>query len=428
MDCWPDGDLMCLWLRDSAQRNVFAVAAFSPPLYVQAAPQALLGLSRQLRRHGIACRFAAKPSLEGTRFVLECRPPLSGFSALARQLDARGFTLYNADIPPEDYFLFAHDLYPTAQIRAAVRDGIVEALEGTRDNPLEYGLPPLRVAEIEFESAADIARDSSAPIRRIALNGEWIGEPDATGGGPAPHPLHPPRGLCGFAEEVAAVRGRGVAPSGGGPAPVADLPTGQNEARILQAFYERYRHFDSDVVLCQDGHLGLAYLRSRLAAHFPGALLGRFGPETFEPRPGKSYFAYGRTVFKRPPAFLRGRWHFREGGLIYGDWSLHSTIELARACRATAQRINHRSAGFGITNLQLYTAYRRGWLLPHKENLVERFKSVRLHHAADRGGLIYTPRLGLHTDIAEVDFVSLYPNIMVKHNISPETMFPRPTL
>jgi DNA polymerase elongation subunit (family B) len=32
--------------------------------------------------------------------------------------------------------------------------------------------------------------------------------------------------------------------------------------------------------------------------------------------------------------------------------------------------------------------------------------------AADRGGLIFEPEIGVHENVAEFDFVSLYPNIM----------------
>ena len=41
---------------------------------------------------------------------------------------------------------------------------------------------------------------------------------------------------------------------------------------------------------------------------------------------------------------------------------------------------------------------------------------------ADKGGLIYQPIIGIHKDVAQIDFASMYPSIMVQHNISPETM------
>jgi DNA polymerase-2 len=41
---------------------------------------------------------------------------------------------------------------------------------------------------------------------------------------------------------------------------------------------------------------------------------------------------------------------------------------------------------------------------------------------ADRGGLVFSPRLGFFENVAELDFVSEFPSIMARFNISPETM------
>jgi DNA polymerase-2 len=38
------------------------------------------------------------------------------------------------------------------------------------------------------------------------------------------------------------------------------------------------------------------------------------------------------------------------------------------------------------------------------------------------GGMVYQPTIGLHEDVAEVDFVSMYPSIMAHFHISPETV------
>ncbi|MGB9024272.1 MAG: DNA polymerase domain-containing protein, partial [Candidatus Bathyarchaeia archaeon] len=41
---------------------------------------------------------------------------------------------------------------------------------------------------------------------------------------------------------------------------------------------------------------------------------------------------------------------------------------------------------------------------------------------ADRGGFIYEPKFGIHDGVGEVDFSSLYPTIMLKRNLSGETV------
>ena len=60
--------------------------------------------------------------------------------------------------------------------------------------------------------------------------------------------------------------------------------------------------------------------------------------------------------------------------------------------------------------------------VPWKPVIAEHFKTLRELSIADRGGLIYEPEVGVHEQVAEFDFESLYPNIMRKYNLSAETI------
>ena len=52
----------------------------------------------------------------------------------------------------------------------------------------------------------------------------------------------------------------------------------------------------------------------------------------------------------------------------------------------------------------------------------ERFKSVAEFNLADNGGLNYRPIVGLHNHVAALDYFSMYPSLMVRMNISGETV------
>jgi DNA polymerase-2 len=67
-------------------------------------------------------------------------------------------------------------------------------------------------------------------------------------------------------------------------------------------------------------------------------------------------------------------------------------------------------------------ALRRGILVPHTKQQTEGFKTLDELIRADRGGLVYQPLTGLHRDVAEIDFISMYPGLMVHYNVSPETV------
>ena len=72
--------------------------------------------------------------------------------------------------------------------------------------------------------------------------------------------------------------------------------------------------------------------------------------------------------------------------------------------------------------MQLYEAYRRGILIPWRKQTPEQVKSALQLLKADRGGHIFEPKVGVHQHVGEVDFSSLYPNIINEFNISPETV------
>ena len=75
-----------------------------------------------------------------------------------------------------------------------------------------------------------------------------------------------------------------------------------------------------------------------------------------------------------------------------------------------------------MSSLQCYYATQKEILIPWKPALAEHFKSFEDLFVADRGGFIFEPEIGVHEKVAEFDFVSLYPNIMLKKNLSAETI------
>ncbi len=71
--------------------------------------------------------------------------------------------------------------------------------------------------------------------------------------------------------------------------------------------------------------------------------------------------------------------------------------------------------------MQMITALQNGILVPWHKQQGERFKTALDLIHRDQGGFVYQPIIGVHENVAELDFVSMYPSLMVKFNISPET-------
>jgi DNA polymerase-2 len=72
--------------------------------------------------------------------------------------------------------------------------------------------------------------------------------------------------------------------------------------------------------------------------------------------------------------------------------------------------------------MQTLTALGRGVLIPYQHQQGEVTKTYAQLFQADRGGLIFQPLPGIFPNVAILDFISMYPSIIVKYNLSPETV------
>ena len=80
------------------------------------------------------------------------------------------------------------------------------------------------------------------------------------------------------------------------------------------------------------------------------------------------------------------------------------------------------TAGRLVDSRQCYVAYRKGYVIPPSENLNLIIRTAWEIHLYDKGGVLQTPIVGLHENVAVLDFESMFPNIIVKYNVSYETV------
>jgi len=135
----------------------------------------------------------------------------------------------------------------------------------------------------------------------------------------------------------------------------------------------------------------------------------------------RTYFSYGQIIYRGQQVHLFGRLHIdRHNAMMWKDYGLEGVLETARLTALPIQTAARVSPGTGISSMEITTALRSKVLVPwHKQQAEEPKTALELIHA-DSGGLIYQPTVGLHRDVAELDFASMYPSIMVRCNISPE--------
>jgi DNA polymerase elongation subunit (family B) len=69
-----------------------------------------------------------------------------------------------------------------------------------------------------------------------------------------------------------------------------------------------------------------------------------------------------------------------------------------------------------------YELIQRGFVIPRSHNSHERIRTLDQIIAKDKGGMIFSPRIGLHENVAVLDYENEYVNLILKHNLSYEKL------
>ena len=192
---------------------------------------------------------------------------------------------------------------------------------------------------------------------------------------------------------------------------------------LLMLLQAKLRQADPDVIMTNWGDTWLLPFLLDAAREFgeAGFNLNRDRSRQVAERKERSYFTYGQVIYRGRQVHLFGRWHIDQwNAMMYGHYGLQGVLEQARVTGLPVQEVARKSPGAGITAMQMYVALQDGVLVPYHKQQAEGFKSASELVRSDRGGMVYQPLVGLHEDVAEIDFVSMYPSIMVHFNISPE--------
>ncbi len=107
---------------------------------------------------------------------------------------------------------------------------------------------------------------------------------------------------------------------------------------------------------------------------------------------------------------------------FYRETNLDGCLDLAARSYKPLQELSWASIGNVLTAIQIREAIERDVLVPWKSWRHEFPKRLGQLHEADRGGFTFSPEVGVHENVHELDFSSLYPNIICTRNISPETI------
>ena len=383
-DAYPESGGIRVWVLDGQGRCHDFLDPWQAEFYAA-------GDEPALRRGLDALRAAPYPSSSRrverldlftgrTVSVVEVRVPPLARDEAAEGLKRLGLDLFSADIHLVQQYHYDRGHFPLARCAFAVDDGRLASWE-LRDDPwaIDYELPPMRTVHLAL-SESDVA-----------------GRLD---------PNHAPRGTLVLTMD--------------GDARELEGELGEQ----LETLARRLREWDPDILTTDWGD---SFLLPRLDEQ--ARKLGLDIPFSRDParrmagRGERSFYTYGRTVYQGGARYFFGRWHLDvKNSFMLRETGADGLFEIARIARIPVQRASRCTIGTSLSSMQMAWAWRQGVLIPMDKAQAEDFRPATDLLAADKGGLCYEPDVGWHEGVAEFDFTSMYPEMMVKHNISPETV------
>ena len=381
LDIYPDhaDDALVYWVKARNGAHKVVDRRFVPRIYAHGSADAmddLEGALPILDAVGQVGREMRSTWLgEAPREVLSVGVKrYSRVEEVAHTIDNRGryrdFSLFNVDLRFSQRFLSERGLFPMGLMEFRPAPSMLEDRFA-----FEYEKPPLRAAEL----ALSVASRHGVPAFEDRLLGAEVGGQKVDGG----------------------------------------------EERVLEGVQGLLDELDPDIVYTDGGDaFVLPYIYKKAKALGIESLrLGRDEDDVRTERRGKSYFSYGQIKYKPPSYSLKGRVHIdRSNSFMYIESGLDGLIDLSRISAVPLQELARLSPGSAISSMEVDQALRDGCLVLWKKNVPEAFKTAQELIVSDRGGFIYEPVVGVHDHVLEVDFTSLYPNIMARFNISPETI------
>ena len=193
------------------------------------------------------------------------------------------------------------------------------------------------------------------------------------------------------------------------------------EMTILSDLMELVKVHDPDVLLIDRADQWTPLAVERAARLGLDVTLSRTG--RFRSIAARSYWSYGRANHRDKAMIPEGRVLIDTAtSFAYRESGLKGILLSARISGLAPNMVARFTPGTIISSYEVYEALRRGIAVPFRKRDVERIRDFCELKRADRGGMILQPEPRLYERVSQIDFTSLYPSIIVKYNLSPETL------
>ncbi|SEO74348.1 DNA polymerase I [Halorientalis persicus] len=193
---------------------------------------------------------------------------------------------------------------------------------------------------------------------------------------------------------------------------------------ILTAVQAALEAHKPDVLVCSTSEIIPTLYEMATTAGIDGFTLSRWPDVGYQQLASQStYSSYGRVGHSPARYNVPGRAIIDESNtFFYGETNLDGVLDLVSRSKKPVQELAWASIGNVLTAIQICEAHDRDVLVPWNSWRHEFYKPMGTLHDADRGGFIFAPEVGVHENVHELDFSSLYPNIICTRNVSPDVI------
>jgi DNA polymerase I len=193
------------------------------------------------------------------------------------------------------------------------------------------------------------------------------------------------------------------------------------EKRVISDLLEFVRSHDPDLILLPFADTWIPLIVKRAKRYGLEPTISRSG--WFKKMTSKSYWSYGQVKHKDGAQIPEGRVLVDTAkSFVYRESGLKGVLLASRLTGLSPNLTSRFTPGTLISSYEVYEALRRGIAVPFRKRDAEGLRNICELKACDKGGMIFQPEPGVYEKVHQIDFTSLYPSIIVKYNLSPETI------
>jgi DNA polymerase I len=196
--------------------------------------------------------------------------------------------------------------------------------------------------------------------------------------------------------------------------------TGQPR-EVLEDLFALVGSLDPDIILMPNADTWMPKIRKQAWRYDLAMPFSRNGK--YRQMDSRSYWSYGRMEHKESALIPDGRILIdTEQSFVYQEGGLDGVLMAARISGLSPNLASRFTPGTLISSYEVYEAVKRGLAVPFRKSDPELVRRVATLQGADRGGMMFQPVPGIYENVEELDFTSMYPAIIVRFNLSPETV------